>query len=256
MLITWANVNSYRDKSFEINRPHGSGDYPLMLVKTHAFFEFNGKATVVPPNFIIIFDKQSPQHYWTYGDTFCSDVIHFDLDSESKELLLANIKLDTVIPVSNPNEFSTIIQLITSEYISNNKFKNISIEFLLRLILTKIIEQSCSTNTYPYYDQLIAIRSDIYSNPTANWTIHNMSQSINLSPSYFQAIYKKTFNISFMTDVINSRINHAKQLLLGTDYTISKIASSLGYNSDVHFMRQFKKLIGVTPSEYRKNIKV
>ena len=53
--------------------------------------------------------------------------------------------------------------------------------------------------------------------------------------------------------VIKLRIEKAKELLTYNDFNVSEIAYKLGYVSAAHFSRQFKKIVGESPSEYRKN---
>lgn len=74
---------------------------------------------------------------------------------------------------------------------------------------------------------------------------------MNMSPSYFQQIYKQIFGIPAVSDIILNRVGHASYLLKNTTYTVCQISASCGYENDVHFMRQFKKFTGQTPSEYR-----
>ena len=55
-----------------------------------------------------------------------------------------------------------------------------------------------------------------------------------------------------MTDVISSRIERAKSLLMLTDLTARQIAVACGYENETHFSRQFRQITGKTPGEYRK----
>lgn len=48
------------------------------------------------------------------------------------------------------------------------------------------------------------------------------------------------------------RITKAKELLVGTDYTNYAIARAIGYSSEYHFSRAFSKMVGVSPSAYKK----
>ena len=50
---------------------------------------------------------------------------------------------------------------------------------------------------------------------------------------------------------ISARIEAAKLLMTDTDLPISEIGERCGYESVVHFSRQFKKITGVSPSAYR-----
>ncbi|MEI0735875.1 AraC family transcriptional regulator [Paenibacillus sp. JTLBN-2024] len=52
--------------------------------------------------------------------------------------------------------------------------------------------------------------------------------------------------------MINGRLEHAKYLLDNSSLPIAAIAKMCGYENDTHFMRQFKKFVGETPSGYKK----
>lgn len=53
--------------------------------------------------------------------------------------------------------------------------------------------------------------------------------------------------------VIKLRIEKAKELLAYKDQNVSEVAYKLGYASAAHFSRQFKKLVGLSPSVYKEN---
>ena len=79
-----------------------------------------------------------------------------------------------------------------------------------------------------------------------------MAKKVNLSESHFFVLYKKFYGITPVADLINARINNAKNMLLFKNMLIDDIASELGYNNTTHFIRQFKSFVGITPSQYRK----
>ena len=77
-----------------------------------------------------------------------------------------------------------------------------------------------------------------------------MAEELHISPAYIQELYKKTFGISCMNDVIECRISCAKNLLTGSRLSIREIAEKCGYNSNIHFSRQFRANTGMSPSEW------
>ena len=74
-----------------------------------------------------------------------------------------------------------------------------------------------------------------------------------MSPSYLHYTYKKMFGSSIKQDVVNSRLERSKHLLVNTDYPVATIAHMVGYENDVPFMIMFKKKTGFTPTQYRKS---
>ena len=96
------------------------------------------------------------------------------------------------------------------------------------------------------------IRSMIFSTHPLKLTVDEIAKQASLSRSYFQHTYKKLFGSTVTEDIIASRLEYAKLLLATTDSTVKEIAELCGYETDVHFMRQFKSRTGLTPSLYRR----
>jgi AraC-like DNA-binding protein len=65
--------------------------------------------------------------------------------------------------------------------------------------------------------------------------------------------FKAATGISIHRYVIQRRIEAAKSLLAGSDKTVKEIAAELGYSDEYFFSRQFKRIAGVSPVEYRKS---
>ena len=73
-----------------------------------------------------------------------------------------------------------------------------------------------------------------------------------MSYSGFQHLYKKFFGVSVMDDILKSRFLRAEKLLMTTSLSIKSVAQQCGYISEYSFMRKFKEIYGMTPTEYRK----
>ncbi|MDF2487000.1 MAG: DNA-binding protein AraC-type, partial [Herbinix sp.] len=148
------------------------------------------------------------------------------------------------------------IGALYDEYISNLKHRDTSIDLLMKLILIKISEfmnEDAPGNSFlSYYEVLQKLRKDIYNNPDKNWSVKDMARFCNISPSYLQTLYKQAYQTTCINDVINSKIQFSKVLLVKTNHTIKEIASQCGYHNYEFFMRQFKKYNHCTPSEYRE----
>jgi AraC-like DNA-binding protein len=84
--------------------------------------------------------------------------------------------------------------------------------------------------------------------------LSELAGRINISPQNLSQVINTAFSQNFY-DYINSyRVEQAKKLLLNSGYdnkTILSIAFDVGFNSKATFNRVFKKLTGLTPSEYR-----
>ncbi len=246
--------NTTHDSSFRVDRPKGYEWYLLLLVKSPAVFMINKEEIATPANTLIIYDKNCPHEYRANRAKYKNDWIHFELDPAI--LRQYQITLNKPLYISNHYYLSDLIQKMAGEFYSNNPYKWQTLEYLMQILFIKTKEQTQTQTFYPWHsrihEELIKLRSEIYSNPHNNWSIPLMADKLHLSCGYLQNIYKETFFISCMSDVIESRITYAKELLVESDLPVLEISYLCGYHNEVHFMRQFKKLTTLTPSAYRK----
>ena len=82
-------------------------------------------------------------------------------------------------------------------------------------------------------------------------TLQEVADTVELHPSYFSTLFNSTLNINFSNYLMCLRIRNAKRLLRETSMKIYEIADSVGYKNSYYFNRIFKKLTGMTPTEYR-----
>lgn len=85
-----------------------------------------------------------------------------------------------------------------------------------------------------------------------NITLDSLVQLTHVNKYYLVHAFTKEYGISPISYVIARRIEEAKQLLKNDDYTVSFISQMLGFSSQSYFSQIFKKTVGLTPNEYRK----
>lgn len=79
-----------------------------------------------------------------------------------------------------------------------------------------------------------------------------LAQNVSLNLQYMMRLFKKETNMSVLEYVTEQRILRAKELLLSTDSSIENIAVQLGYYNYTYFMKVFKRNMGMSPGQYRK----
>lgn len=259
MEIVKAGYNYRHSSSFRINRPNGSGDYLLLIIRTEAFIVLCGERLTVPQNSAVIFKKGTPQFYGGVQDKFINDWIHFELGAEEEATFFTlGIPLDTVIPLYQTNELSGFVKSIVFERHSQNVHKQATIKHYFDLLLLKLSEKihtRSANQVHPYYSQFYKLRSSIQLDPQSDWNIDDICKKMMLSRSYIQHLYKLFFGTTITSDVQSGRMEYAKYLLSATDMPITGISHACGYENDVHFMRIFKKTTGITPSAFRSEFR-
>lgn len=86
-------------------------------------------------------------------------------------------------------------------------------------------------------------------------TLKEASACVYMSPKYLSRIFKEYTKKGFSDYKLALKIDKSKELLKTSGSNINQIAYKMGYENAESFIRQFKKLTGYTPSEYRKKIK-
>ncbi|MDE7414832.1 MAG: AraC family transcriptional regulator [Lachnospiraceae bacterium] len=120
--------------------------------------------------------------------------------------------------------------------------------------LCKQYRFTVSPVTQKYYREFAKIRTQIYNSPSADWSVNQLADTLCLSCSHFQHLYKHFFACSCQHDIILARVALAKFYLTTTNMSIYQLSLFCGYETDLHFMRQFKKYVGVTPTEFRMQV--
>ena len=83
-------------------------------------------------------------------------------------------------------------------------------------------------------------------------TIENIANYIGYNKNYLCTKFNNEMGMTIHQYLILIRINHAKQLLLTSEYSIENVASNCGFNNVMHFRNIFKKNTGLTPTRFRE----
>lgn len=82
-------------------------------------------------------------------------------------------------------------------------------------------------------------------------TVKYFADKVFLSPNYFGDMVRKQTGKTASDYIQDKMIDLAKQALLSSDRTMTQIAYDLGYQYPQHLSRTFKKVVGLTPNEFR-----
>ena len=247
------------DGRFEVDRPDGSGDWLLLIVKTPAVFCIDGEEIHTKAGSYIIFPLHAPLKYSADGDIYIDDWLHFFPDEEDMRLFKElDIPLNKPVHIGDVNAASAIMRNICFEFYSAHQKRNEIVSLYLRMMLYKFNDQmifhysdSFLTET-KYMHSLLWIRESIFRWPEQEWNADFFADELGISRSRFQHLYITAFGSTMMQDIIDSRIQRSCELLTMTDSRIEDIAETCGYGSVSHFVKLFREKTGVTPAVFRK----
>lgn len=86
-------------------------------------------------------------------------------------------------------------------------------------------------------------------------SIEDVAAYVSLSPSHFSRLFKNVTGSSYTDYITDVRLQHTQILLGTTDLSINDIAAKVGVSNGNYISTLFKKRYGITPTDYRKEIK-
>lgn len=259
MRIIIVDVDNRQPADFKIHRESGRADYLFVLYKSAAKVLVNGVYVDVGKGDGIFFDKHKIQSYYPLPpNELLHDFLHFDLENDFEKMIFSDIPLGVPINISFPDIISKTLSDIKDELSASfSRYKediltNLGLIFLYR-IKDEIDYGDINIKKRANFRNLYNLRTDIYRNPSKDWSIDNICRQVCLSRSYFQHLYKEFFEVSCIEDVISARIKMAKSLLISGNLKVSEIAEKCGYQNTTYFIKQFKNEVGVSPDKFRSD---
>lgn len=86
----------------------------------------------------------------------------------------------------------------------------------------------------------------------ANLSLDYLSEQFHLNPKYLSKLFKEETGRKFVDYLIDIRMEQAKRLLLESGLSVQEVAEGVGYTSAISFSRVFRKIYGLSPSEFRE----
>ena len=120
---------------------------------------------------------------------------------------------------------------------------------LFLLIISRLLELQQQKKNNPYVTR---IKDHLHLHYTEPVTVELIAREIQLNPVYCGALFSKETGQTILQYTNQLRITKAKELLHFTNDPVSEIAAEVGIEDLYYFSRLFKKLVGISPSEYRK----
>jgi two-component system response regulator YesN len=117
--------------------------------------------------------------------------------------------------------------------------------------MTLISEKIQFKKTAHVSNVVLKAKEFIDSNYKDDISLNEISKYVSVSPQYFSTIFKEELGMNFVEYLRGKRVDVAKELLKTKKYSVKEICYEVGYNDPNYFSRLFKKIVGVSPTEYK-----
>lgn len=159
------------------------------------------------------------------------------------------------------NELRRILRNMLRHYVENREYMDTFgylsdcyavLEHLTANFLMSATDLRMRDDGDRYEERLRQINNYINNNFDQPISMKELSEKLYLSNGYLSRFFKKNYGMSFASYLTNVRVYHASDDLLYTDEPITRIAYNNGFASAALFNKVFKKINGLTPTEFRR----
>lgn len=191
------------------------------------------------------------QYYWTHfyvpeGTYYCdNDMKATECDEDG----------NYIIPEYGDLKYSKRVQLLFSQMLDES-FKKSQVrsrfmDYFLTCLLMELSGEFKEQENKDISEEISNIKNWIRSNYNQSITVAKIAELFHYNPDYLSSMFKKTAHISLKKYINEIRINEAKNILVSTSYSLKEIAFQCAFNDEKYFLKVFKQIEGVTPTEYK-----
>ena len=235
----------------------GRRDYQILYVangKTH--FWFDGKEEIVSAGHMVLYKPEEIQKYVYYlEDNPEVFWIHFTGSDLKNILAYHGISLDEhvfycgVLPDYKALFRKIIQELQLCRYGYEDYIASLFNDILLLVDRQQHEQKKATGNVQEQIERAAAYFNENYNTKIS---IDDYAESLHISTNWFIHNFKQYAGMSPAQYILSLRMVNAQSLLERTTYNIKEISEIVGYENPLYFSRVFKKEIGKSPAQYRK----
>ena len=213
----------------------------------------------------IYFMSPGQIHTWEFEGDMQGYVVNFHKDLFKNVLLrsdylttlsfFSGLVRDEVFVVNEGDRFLVleILERLVKDTTQTN-FVSSSLYYLFNLLNTRRVP-SVNQDTNAYNHTLLRnFLNLIEANFTSLRLPKEYAALLYITPNHLNALCKELLAQSAGELIRDRVVLEAKRLLVIKDYSVAEIAYELNFNDNSYFTKFFKKAVGLTPEEFRKNI--
>ncbi|MBD1431453.1 helix-turn-helix domain-containing protein [Sphingobacterium sp. DN00404] len=156
---------------------------------------------------------------------------------------------------SDSQELNTLLDLLYKEIYNELPYKELY-ESIFKTVILKVIKLSEANRSLARRQEIaIAFKQLVHLHFNKHKTVDFYADRLAVSINYLNRCVSSVFKKSSKELILEVTIIYSQLLLLETSKSVASIAYELDFADPSYFARLFKRIVGMSPSDYRKNVK-
>lgn len=246
------------DHNPSLERQLGLPDYQLIYIESGCgYFKFDEEYEKVSGKAVVIYKPNEPQIYKYYKNDLPKTFwLHFsgtDVENMLREL---NIYDKRVIPIKSGMFLKECLERIIEEFQNKPTAFTRAASSYAKLAIIELKREMENVSKKTADLTIEKLCKEMHMNFHKNISNIEYANMCNMSVPHFLSKFKSVTGTTPQNYILNLRISNAKNLLVTTDYKIMEISQLVGLTDSMYFCKRFKKLVGITPTEYRQKFQI
>ncbi len=244
-------------------RPHFHDCHQIIFViNGNVDFCVNDKILNATAGSIAIFSRYENHSVLGCSNEYERFVLHIDPNVVNRKSPVYSLLTDrplgfcNIIDVSKNKDL--ILDIFNRILFENNNTSKLSDEMeqlLVKQLLITVYRCSSINFDNTFDDMVVGIKRQFENEYQRPFTLKMLAKQYSQSVSSLSHRFSAATGASVMEYLQSCRISNAKQMLAETDCSIGEIVEKCGFSDNSNFSRTFKKLTGLSPSNFRKKYK-
>ena len=234
----------------------------IFIAKGRADFCVNDKSLRATAGDIAIFSRYENHSVVECSEEYERFVLHIDPDVINQKSAVYSLLTDrpadfcNIIPVSGHMDAVTdIFKRLLYEHHNPSKLADEMEQLLVKQLLITLYRCTSLNFDNTYDDVAVAVKRQFENEYHKPFTLAGLAKQHSLSISSLSHRFRAVTGVSVMEYLQSCRMAKAKQMLAETDSSIGGIVEKCGFSDDSNFSRTFKRVNGMSPTDFRNKYK-
>ncbi len=236
----------------------GVGEEIITLKKDEILFFASGE-----PHYFLVSPGSERLVFQFDFSVFDGDLLNLSM-TEMSDFFSRAKRVSSQWPQDVTNQMYQILNQLHQAHLKEDKLTTIGLlHLLLATVEKKVppISEKSQNNGYSggNYKKIIRILNQVYDYVEIHYmekiTLKDISDEVGFNEQYFSRFFKENTGATFIQFLNHYRIMKASFYLTETDDDMGEVAEKSGFMTTKNFQTTFKKMMGISPSQYKKKLK-